>query len=64
MALSTPVSHGPEVRLNSIIAIVLVGAIGFFLGQNWQDLTAPASTGAEAQIEDWHGNVKRSYWPN
>ena len=43
-----------------VFAILLTGAMGFALGENWppighdQDIIAVP--------EDWHGNVKRSNW--
>jgi len=51
-------------RPDILIVIALTGVAGFAFGQHWP-LTVPASTEASQIVsEDWHGNVRRSDWPN
>ncbi|SMO35424.1 hypothetical protein [Ruegeria faecimaris] len=52
--------HGTNLRVDLLIAIAVTAVISFAAGQNWTQPTSFAST----EIEDWHGNVKRSNWPN
>lgn len=53
----------PNLRADLLILIALSGVLGFSLGQNWERAT---STSVEAAFpsEDWHGNVRRSIWPD
>lgn len=46
----------------TIIALGLAAAIGFAAGQHWSPPVGTAQPQAEASVEDWHGNVRRSYW--
>ncbi len=62
MAHSTPVPLSPAIRPGVLIAILLTGAIGFALGQNWPLRTLPQETQIITAPEDWHGNVRRSHW--
>ncbi|WP_171122155.1 MULTISPECIES: hypothetical protein [unclassified Ruegeria] len=61
MAHIITASRGFAPRPDILIAIVLTGIIGFAAGQySSQPLVTP-SVGTE--VEDWHGNVRRSNWP-
>ncbi|SDW26928.1 hypothetical protein SAMN05444358_101365 [Ruegeria halocynthiae] len=59
---SAPLS--PKIRPGVLFAILLTGAIGFALGQNWPLGNIPRDTLTVTVPEDWHGNVRRSNWPN
>ena len=59
--LCTP--RRPNLRADLLILIMLSGVLGFSLGQNWERAT-PTSVEAALPSEDWHGNVRRSTWPD
>ncbi len=63
MAHTASAPRGVGFRTDLLIIIALTGVLGFALGQNWP---VAASTSVEAAIpsEDWHGNVRRSTWPD
>ena len=47
-----------------ILAIIAVtGVLGFTLGHNWPSVPVGTEIGVPLE-EDWHGNVRRSHWPN
>ncbi|MEM6656566.1 MAG: hypothetical protein AAF625_00620 [Pseudomonadota bacterium] len=51
-------------RSTLLFAIIIASVAGFALGQAWpanQDFTTVQTA---IPGEDWHGNVKRSTWPN
>ncbi|MBO9410357.1 MULTISPECIES: hypothetical protein [unclassified Ruegeria] len=60
MAHVTSAPRGATLRPDILIVIALAGVIGFSAGQNWPN-THSASV---VMAEDWHGNVKRSTWPD
>ncbi len=60
MAHAPSVPMKPSMRPGMLLAILLTGAIGFALGQNWP--LSDLSQHSAAVPEDWHGNVKRSNW--
>jgi hypothetical protein len=47
-----------------MIAILVAGALGFALGQAWPVADSNTTSQTSVDIEDWHGNVRRSNWPN
>lgn len=59
-------AYAPNPRLRTALhpgvafALLLTGAVGFALGQNWPVIEVHQST--LIPNEDWHGNVKRSDW--
>ncbi len=53
--------RGSAPRPDILIAIVLTGIISFAAGQYTSHPSVTPLVGAE--IEDWHGNVRRSNWP-
>lgn len=55
----TPVLSRP----GPLFALALALAVGFALGQVWPEPQDGISAVAPLQ-EDWHGNVKRSTWPD
>ncbi|MEX0318442.1 MAG: hypothetical protein AB3N21_10850 [Ruegeria sp.] len=63
MAHTASAPHGAGVRPGILLAIVLAGAIGFALGQSWPVGTGTTTPTAQPVLEDWHGNVMRSHWP-
>ncbi|WP_170428923.1 hypothetical protein [Ruegeria arenilitoris] len=62
MSHTASAPRGVVFRFDLLIVIALTGVLGFTLGQTWPT----ASTTAEVTIpsEDWHGNVRRSTWPD
>ncbi|WP_298936123.1 hypothetical protein [uncultured Ruegeria sp.] len=53
-----------RMRLGTLIAILMTGALGFALGQAWPVADSNTTSQTSVDIEDWHGNVRRSNWPN
>ena len=53
-----------RMRLGTLIAILMTGALGFALGQAWPVADFDTRGQISADIEDWHGNVRRSNWPD
>ncbi len=51
------------VRPDLLVIIALSGVLGFSLGQSWPQ-TTPSAFEAAIPTEDWHGNVRRSTWPD
>ncbi|KIC43094.1 hypothetical protein RA27_07235 [Ruegeria sp. ANG-R] len=64
MAHTTSAPLSPTLHPGVLLVILLTGAIGFALGQSWPLTTSPLDTPTIVAPEDWHGNVRRSYWPN
>lgn len=64
MAHSVSEPRGVILRPDIVIVIVLAGVIGFSLGQNWPLVSSDTMETAAPVTEDWHGNVRRSYWSN
>ncbi len=62
MAHTTSAPLNPTIRPGVLIALLLTGALGFALGQSWPVHGISADTSDIAVPEDWHGNVRRSYW--
>lgn len=59
------VSSAPRAGLaptGTVIALGLAAAIGFAAGQSWPPPASTAQPQIAASFEDWHGNVRRSYW--
>lgn len=57
----------PEVSsayAGTLIAAILACALGFALGQAWSDTSYTSQSQIESDVEDWHGNVRRSTWPD
>ncbi|NVO55659.1 hypothetical protein HW561_07645 [Rhodobacteraceae bacterium B1Z28] len=52
----------PEARIGTLVAIVLTGVLGFALGQSWPATDVTGRSQVNSEIEDWHGNVRRSTW--
>ncbi|MDX1744168.1 MAG: hypothetical protein R3186_11330 [Ruegeria sp.] len=63
MALTASAPHRAVFIPGLIIVLALTGVLGFALGQNWSP-DAPTKTEAAIPSEDWHGNVRRSTWPD
>ncbi len=63
MAHTTSNPAVPELRLGTLLVIVLIGATGFALGRAWPEAGAVPQVQSSPEIEDWHGNVRRSTWP-
>ncbi|MCA0927424.1 hypothetical protein [Ruegeria profundi] len=63
MALTASSSQNAVIHPGLLIVIALTGVLGFALGQNWNPNT-PANAEAAIPSEDWHGNVRRSTWPD
>ncbi|KUJ82148.1 hypothetical protein [Ruegeria profundi] len=63
MALTASSSQKAVIHPGLLIVIALTGVLGFTLGQNWKP-DSPAITEAAIPSEDWHGNVRRSTWPD
>ncbi|WP_170572369.1 hypothetical protein [Ruegeria atlantica] len=63
MAHIASAPRGIVFRPDLLIVVALTGILGFTLGQSWP---AATSTTAETALspEDWHGNVRRSTWPD
>ena len=63
MAHTASAPRGVVFRPDLLVVIALTGVLGFTLGQSVKPMT---STSVEAAIpsEDWHGNVRRSVWPD
>ncbi|WP_298847568.1 hypothetical protein [uncultured Ruegeria sp.] len=53
----------PRILPRSALAIVLAGLLGFALGQSWPTHYGGIQDQIRPSAEDWHGNVRRSYWP-
>lgn len=52
-----------EMRPLLVIALLLAGLSGFVIGQAWPANLSGPQEQVRPAIEDWHGNVRRSYWP-
>ncbi|WP_170349091.1 MULTISPECIES: hypothetical protein [Ruegeria] len=63
MAHTASAPRGVVIRPDLLIIIALTGILGFSVGQNWPQ-AAPSTTEAAIPHEDWHGNVRRSTWPD
>ena len=55
--------RGVVFRPDLLIIIALTGVLGFALGHEWK-MAAPTEIEAAIPSEDWHGNVRRSTWPD
>ncbi|MEX0308233.1 MAG: hypothetical protein AB3N12_12690 [Ruegeria sp.] len=64
MAHTTSAPLSPTFRPEVLFTVLLTGAIGFALGQSWPLTDMPQDTSNVVVSEDWHGNVRRSHWPN
>ncbi|WP_170468606.1 hypothetical protein [Ruegeria arenilitoris] len=64
MAHTVSEPRGVMLRPDVLIAIALTGVIGFSIGQNWPLASSGTTEIAAPVSEDWHGNVRRSHWPN
>ncbi len=64
MAHIATAPRGVVFRPDLLIVIALTGAIGFALGQQWQQAAPTTAEASQIVSEDWHGNVRRSNWPN
>ncbi|MBO9444663.1 hypothetical protein [Ruegeria sp. R14_0] len=64
MAHTVSEPRGVILRPDVLIAIALTGMIGFSLGQNWPHISSGTAETAAPISEDWHGNVRRSHWPD
>ncbi len=58
------VEHAPTLRPAVLIAALLTGVTVFLLGQYWSGAGISLDTPSVSVTEDWHGNVKRSNWPD
>ncbi|WP_162946811.1 hypothetical protein [Ruegeria sp. EL01] len=58
----TPQASG--IRLGTLIIVTMTGILGFALGQAWPTADIGATGQISSEIEDWHGNVRRSNWRN
>lgn len=63
MAHTASAPRGVVIRPDLLIIIALTGILGFSVGQNWPQ-AASVTTEAAIPQEDWHGNVRRSTWPD
>ena len=64
MAQLASIPRGAAFRPDILIVIALTGVIGFSLGQHWPEAASTGVEAGQALTEDWHGNVRRSHWPN
>ncbi|MFY2824757.1 hypothetical protein [Ruegeria sp. MALMAid1280] len=62
MSHTVSAPRGVVFRPDLLIVIALTGVLGFTLGQIWP--TASATPEITIPSEDWHGNVRRSTWPD
>lgn len=63
MAYTECTPHGAIVRPGLLVTIALSGVLGFALGQSWPQ-SVPTALESAIPSEDWHGNVRRSTWPD
>ncbi|WP_170505504.1 MULTISPECIES: hypothetical protein [Ruegeria] len=63
MAHTASAPRGVVIRPDLLIIIALTGILGFSVGQNWPQ-AGSATIEAAIPSEDWHGNVRRSTWPD
>ncbi|MES0860855.1 hypothetical protein ABLN87_00695 [Ruegeria sp. SCPT10] len=56
--------NAPWVGMERLVALILAVVLGFALGQSLP-LSENERSGTISQpVEDWHGNVRRSTWPD
>ncbi len=58
----TATPQSPGIGAGTLVTLVLVGALGFALGQSWPLGEFASDPQLTQPIEDWHGNVRRSNW--
>ncbi len=63
MTQAEPIFHREFSRLGLVPAFLLAVALGFTAGQTWPQDTPQAEVQRPVP-EDWHGNVRRSHWPD
>lgn len=64
MAHTASDPRGVVLRPDILAVIALTGVIGFAIGQSIPSVTYTEAQVTEPVSEDWHGNVRRSYWSN
>lgn len=61
MTHAEPIHHRHRHHPGLLLGLLLAAALGFAAGQTWpQDM--PQAEAQRPVLEDWHGNVRRSYW--
>lgn len=63
MTSVTPATHPAPLHPGFLLALLFAVAVGFAVGQYWSPSHA-SSVSVLIGPEDWHGNVRRSNWPD
>ncbi len=56
--------NAPWVGMERLVALILAVVLGFALGQSLPLSENGHSDTISPPVEDWHGNVRRSTWPD
>lgn len=62
MTFLTNTAQDDARHLGILISVLVALAIGFVVGLQWPHVGSSTDSTAAPIAEDWHGNVRRSYW--